>query len=90
MSSADLELQVAELRRRHRAVAAYSTTKGHWWPTKAEEWAADMWRYDNSLVATAELLSLPVPPSRHPTPCAGSRLESELNWSVGWGTRGSS
>ena len=62
MSPSDLDLLTADLQRRHARVRVYSTTKGHWWPTKAQEWVADVWQYDEVLVAVAQLLGIDTPP----------------------------
>jgi hypothetical protein len=56
----ELERLGAQLRKLHAGIASYGTTR--WWPTKAEEWVADLWRYDNAMISAAELLAIDVPP----------------------------
>jgi hypothetical protein len=62
MDRPDLDQLSGDLRRRHARLETYGTTRGHWWPTKAEEWVADLWHYDEVLVAAAELLGIDTPP----------------------------
>jgi hypothetical protein len=56
----ELERLAAQLRKLHAEIESYGTTR--WWPTKAEEWVADLWRYDNAMVSAAGLLDIAVPP----------------------------
>ena len=51
---------------------SYLTTRSHYWDNKAEEWAADLGRYDRVIVGMAQMLGYPVPP--HPPQGAQRRL----------------
>jgi|GEM_PF-170950 len=41
---------------------SYLTTRSHYWDNKAEEWAADLGRYDRVIVGMAHMLGYPIPP----------------------------
>jgi len=54
---------------------SYTTTRNHYWATKAEDWTTDLGRYDRVLITMAVLLGYPVPP--HPPQGAQRRLSRE-------------
>lgn len=63
MSASDIEVLMGELEQLRAEVESYSTTKGHYWYNKGEDWAADQARYDRALLAVARHLGLPAPPN---------------------------
>jgi len=61
MTIESVAAQLRPLRARIDAQAA----NAHSWPTKEEELAADIDRYDRRLLKAAAMLGLDVPPTRH-------------------------
>jgi hypothetical protein len=62
LSASDIEILMGELEHLRAEVESYSTTKGHYWYSKGEDWAAEQARYDRALLAVARHLGLPAPP----------------------------
>jgi hypothetical protein len=62
LSSSEIEILMGELEHLRAEVESYSTTKGHYWYSKAEDWAAEQARYDRALLAVARHLGISVPP----------------------------
>ncbi len=72
---ADLALLAAQARSIQAELDSYTTTRNHYWPTKAEEWVTDIGRYDRVLITMAVMLGYPVPPT--PPQGAQRRLSRE-------------
>ena len=71
----DLALLAAQARTIQADIDSYTTTRNHYWATKAEDWTNDLGRYDRVLVTMVALLGYPVPP--HPPQGAQRRLSRE-------------
>ncbi|MEA2715880.1 MAG: hypothetical protein QOI99_197 [Actinomycetota bacterium] len=71
----DLALLAGQARTIQAELDSYTTTRNHYWPTKAEDWTADLGRYDRVLVTMAAMLGYPVPPP--PPQGAQRRLSRE-------------
>ena len=71
----DLALLAGQIRTIQAELDSYTTTRNHYWPTKAEDWTADLGRYDRVLVTMAAMLGFPVPPT--PPQGAQRRLSRE-------------
>lgn len=71
----DLATLAAQARSIQAELDSYTTTRDHYWRTKAEDWTADLARYDRVLVTMALLLGHPVPPE--PPHGAQRRLSRE-------------
>ena len=71
----DLALLAGQARTIQAELDSYTTTRNHYWATKAEDWTTDLGRYDRVLVTMAALLGYPVPP--HPPQGAQRRLSRE-------------
>ena len=67
-----LGLLAGQARTIQEELDSYLTTRSHYWDNKAEEWAADLGRYDRVIVGMAQMLGYPVPP--HPPQGAQRRL----------------
>ena len=63
LSSSDFAVLMGELERLRAEVESYSTTKGHYWYAKGEDWAAEQAKYDRALLAVARHLGIPAPPN---------------------------
>jgi uncharacterized protein (TIGR03086 family) len=71
----DLALLAGQARTIQAELDSYTTTRNHYWPTKAEDWVNDLGRYDRVLTTMAVLLGHPVPPQ--PPHGAQRRLSRE-------------
>ncbi len=54
---------------------SYTTTRNHYWETKAQDWVDDLGRYDRVVVVMASMLGYPIPPQ--PPQGAQRRLSRE-------------
>jgi hypothetical protein len=59
-----IESVATEVRRLHARISAQRANQ-HTWPTKEEELAADVDRYDRRLLKAAAMLGVEVPVARH-------------------------
>ena len=71
----DLALLAGQARTIQAELDAYTTTRNHYWATKAEDWTTDLGRYDRVLVTMAAMLGFPVP--AQPPQGAQRRLSRE-------------
>jgi len=71
----NLALLAGQARTIQSELDTYTTTRNHYWATKAEDWVNDLGRYDRVLVTMVALLGHPVPP--HPPQGAQRRLSRE-------------
>ncbi len=58
----DLALLAGQARTIQAEIDSFTTTRNHYWPTKAEDWTDALGRYDRVLVTMAAMLGFPVPP----------------------------
>ena len=70
-----LALLAGQARHIQGELDSYLTTRSHYWDNKAEEWAADLRRYDQVIVGMAHMLGYPIPPQ--PPQGAQRRLSRE-------------
>jgi uncharacterized protein (TIGR03086 family) len=70
-----LALLAGQARTIQSELDSYLTTRSHYWDNKAEEWAADLRRYDRVIVGMAHMLGYEVPPE--PPQGAQRRLSRE-------------
>lgn len=71
----NLNLLAGQARTVQAELDAYTTTRNHYWPTKAEDWTNDLGRYDRIIVTMAAMLGYPIPPN--PPQGAQRRLSRE-------------
>ena len=71
----DLALLAGQVRTIQAELDSYTTTRNHYWATKAEDWTTDLGRYDRVLVTMAAMLGFPVPAT--PPQGAQRRLSRE-------------
>jgi uncharacterized protein (TIGR03086 family) len=72
---ANLGMLAAQARSIQADLDSYTTTRNHYWATKAEDWTTDLGRYDRVIITMAAMLGYPVPP--HPPQGAQRRLSRE-------------
>jgi uncharacterized protein (TIGR03086 family) len=71
----DLALLAGQARTIQAELDSYTTTRNHYWETKAQDWVEELGRYDRVLVTMAAMLGFPVPPT--PPQGAQRRLSRE-------------
>lgn len=72
---ANLELLAGQARTVQAELDSYTTTRTHYWETKAQDWVDDLGRYDRVIVTMAAMLGYPIPPQ--PPQGAQRRLSRE-------------